>query len=166
MKNIKRHSIGYTLIEVMISVAIIGVIASTAPNLIIQLRRFFQLSNTKLEIQREARSVMNLVTRNLRQAQSSTIVIDQASAAEPYYSRISYTDVNGNYLRFYQEGRNLKLVDVSTRTIASNIRYIAFSLPRTDDMGIVSVSFTLEKGTYESKTKALHMASEKVQVMN
>jgi hypothetical protein len=33
-------------------------------------------------------------------------------------------------------------------------------------MGIISVSITLEKPIFEGRTKALHMASERVQVMN
>jgi hypothetical protein len=33
-------------------------------------------------------------------------------------------------------------------------------------MTIVSVSLTLEKAIYEGKTKALHVATERVRVMN
>jgi hypothetical protein len=46
------------------------------------------------------------------------------------------------------------------------LRYIAFTYARTDDPSILSVSITTEKETYESGTKALQMAIEKVRVMN
>ena len=156
---------GTTLIELMIVVAIVGTIVMVAPNLYKQVRRFFFLNNTRIELQREARSTMQIMTSRIRQAQSTTLVIDQQTG-EPYYSRITFTDVDNNPICFYQSGKNLKLVDVSTRTLTTNLRYLAFALPRSDDFGIVSVSFTLEKSIYEGQTKALHMASEKVRVMN
>jgi prepilin-type N-terminal cleavage/methylation domain-containing protein len=156
---------GTTLIELMIVVAIIGIIVSIGPGMYKQVRRFFFLNNTRVELQREARTAMSIITSRVRQADSSAIVIDQGTA-QPYYSRISFSDIDGNYIRFYQSGKDLMMVDVTTRTLTSNLRYLAFSVPRSDDLSIVSLSFTLEKSIYEGQTKALHMASEKVRVMN
>ncbi|MCG3205475.1 MAG: hypothetical protein KCHDKBKB_02196 [Elusimicrobia bacterium] len=150
----------------MIVVSILGVIVMLAPNLYKQVRRFFFLNSAKVELQREARSVMELVTRRLRQASSTTLVMDQASG-QPYYSRIRFTDIDSNTNVYYQSGKNLVMsVNGSTRTLTSNLRYLAFALPRSDDMNIVSVALTLEKSTYEGQTKALHMASEKVRLIN
>ena len=162
--NRKRQS-ATTLIELMIVVAIMGFIVMLGPRLYLQIRRFFFMSNTRVELQREARSAMIVMTGRLRQAQSSTILIDQ-DTADPPYSRISFTDIDGNGIRFYQDGKNLYMVDTSTRTLTTNLRYIAFALPKSDDLGIVSLSFTLEKSIFEGRTKALHMASEKIRVMN
>lgn len=156
---------GFTLVEVMISIAILGVIFSFTPNMILQIRRFFFLSDAKASLQRDARDVMYVITRRLRQARASSIVIDQLSG-HPYYSRLSFSDVDGNNITYYQQGTNLFMIDGGTRTLTKDLRYIAFSAPRSDDLGIISLSFTLEKGTYEGRTKALHMASEKVRLMN
>ena len=56
-------------------VAIVGIISSTAPQLFIQITRFFQQNQARADIQREARTAFELMGRNLRQAKASTIVI-------------------------------------------------------------------------------------------
>ncbi len=165
VKRTARFRKGYTLVELMIVVAIIGIISSLAPNLYKQVRKFFFLNSVRVELQRDARNVMYIVTRRLRQAQSATMTIDQ-DVNQPYYSRLNFTDINGDAYTYYQSGKSLYMIDGSTRVLAKNLRYLSFALPRSDDLGIVSVSFTLEKAIYEGQTKALHMASERVRVMN
>jgi len=151
----------------MIVVAIMGSLAVIGPNLYKNVRRFFFLSNARLELQRTARTTLSLITRQLHQGVSSSISISRASAGQPYYSQITYSDINSRQIKLYQNGKKLMMVvNSSTKTLTSDLRYLAFALPRSEDMGIVSVSVTLEKSTYEGKTKALHMASERVRVMN
>ena len=150
----------------MIVVTILGIAVMFAPDLFKQVRRFFFMSSARIEIQRDARKSIDLITRRLRQAKSSTIVMDRLTG-QPYYSKLSFQDIDGISTIYYQNGKNLcMVVNGSTTTLSPNLRYLAFALPRSDNMGIVSVSLTLEKTTYESRTKALHMASEKVRVMN
>lgn len=154
------------MVEVMVVTAIIGTIALIAPKLYQQIRRFFFLNNARVELQRDGRDVLGLVTKMVRQAQSSSIDISRAGS-QPPYSKINFTDITGNSISYYQEGRNLKMmVNGSTKTLTQNLRYVSFSLPRSDDMSIISVALTLEKSTFEGRTKFLHMASEKVRVMN
>lgn len=160
-----KKNLGVTLVEMMIVVAIIGVIFTIAPKLYVQVRRFFFMSNARVALQRDSRATMIVITRRLRQATSSTIVIDQATS-QPYYSRISFNDIDGNAIKFYQSGKTLYMIDGGTRALTDCLRYMAFAFPKSDDMGIVSVSFTLEQNIFEGRTKALHMASEKIRVMN
>jgi prepilin-type N-terminal cleavage/methylation domain-containing protein len=161
-----RFHRGVTLTEMMIVVAILGILIKVAPQLYMQVRRFLFLSNTKVEIQREARTAMNMMTEDIRQAYADSIIITQISG-QPYYSRITFSTIDGRNIRYYQSNKDLKFsLGTSTRTISSNLRYMAFAFPKSDDMGIISVALTLEKSIYEGRTKALHMASEKVRVMN
>ncbi len=157
----------YTLIELMMVVGIIGILFAVGAPLLQQVSRFFILSKARLEIQQEARSIMYVVTRNLRQAQSGTITISRAGAAQPFCSKISFTKEQGGLMVFQQNGTDLvQVIGGTQRVIGKDLKYLAFTFPRSDDMTIISVSITLEKAIFEGRTKALHMASEKVRIMN
>jgi Tfp pilus assembly protein FimT len=162
----RRAERGTTMVELLIVVAIMGLISLTVPSFLRNITRFNRLTTARLETQRSARDALNQIMNVLHQAKASTVVISQESGQSPY-SSASFTTVDGRSLKYYQQGNNLYFVsNSSTRTVASGLRYIAFSYPRTDDDGIISVSLTFEKGTYEGGTKTLQMAIEKVRIMN
>lgn len=156
---------GYTLVEVMLTVAIMGIVMMIGPRLLIQTVRFIQLHNAKVEIQRDARVCLDIINRFIRQAKGYTVVIDQAANQAPF-SRISFTTVSGQPVQFYQSGTQLYEVTDSTVAISNNVRYIAFTYPRSDDPSIISVALTMEKSTFEGGNKALELSIEKVRVMN
>ncbi len=162
-----RGRVGFTFIEAMLTVAVLGILATMSAQILLQVNRYFIMSRTRLDLQREARAVMYVVTRGLRQAQSDSILIDRAATSQPFYSRITFTKIQGTTMSFNQSGADLVMtVGTKTQTLSKNVRYLAFSFPRSDQLSIVSVSLTLEGLIYEGRKKALHMASEKVRVMN
>jgi len=161
-----RKNGGLTLMEMVITVAIIGIIAMAAPQVITQATKVFVLGRTKLQLQSEARAAMYVITRELRQAQSNRIVIDQING-QPYYSRISFPKSTGVSVTIAQTGSSLILTEgATTNTLSQNLTFLSFTFPRTDDMTIVSVAITLQQQIYGGAFKALHMASERVRVMN
>ena len=164
---VKRLNHGWTLVEMLIAVAIVGAIATLAPTIITQTTRFFLLHNTKLQLQEEARSIMYLVTRELRQAQSNTIIVNQING-QPYYSQISFQKIgSATTMKFTQNGSKLIVTNgINVTTLTTNLAYLAFTFPKSDDMTIISVSLTLQKLIYGGAFKALHMASERIRVMN
>ena len=158
---------GYTMPEVLVTVAILGILSGMGAGMLLQINRYFIMSRTRLELQREARAIMYVVTRSLRQAQSTSITLDRLSATQPFYSKITFTKVQGTTMTFQQNGGNFEqIVGTKTRILSKNLRYLAFTFPRSDNMEIISVSMTLQQTIYQGRSKALHMASEKVQVMN
>lgn len=170
---VSRRRKGVTLMEMLIVVGIVSTLFAVAAPILLQANRQFIMIRTKLELQQEARGIMYVLTRALRQAQVETIVIGRANTSQPYYSKIQFTTeqssstVVSNSFVFQQEGTVLYQVFGSgKRVLTRNLNYLAFSFPRTDDMSMISVSLTLQKNIYEGRTKALHMASEKVHVMN
>ncbi len=160
---------GYTLTELILVVAILGIVFGLGPGLLIQMTKFFRQNKARIAIQREARDSLDLINRNLRQAQAGTIVIDQVSGESPY-SRITFNrltpDGGTAAMSFYQQGNTLYMVRGGTKAISKNLRYLGFTYPRTDNDTIISVSLTTETGTYESLTKALQLSVEKVRIMN
>ncbi|MCX5797375.1 MAG: prepilin-type N-terminal cleavage/methylation domain-containing protein [Elusimicrobia bacterium] len=162
----RRPRPGFTLVEAMMVVAIMGMIATVAPALLLQANRAFILSRVRTDLQGQARGIMYIITRELRQAQSATITIDQASG-QPYYSRITFTKQQGTTMCFYQQGNRLmQKVGSNIHMLTSCLTYMAFSFPRSDNMGIISVSMTVQQTIYQGQIKALHMASQQVRVMD
>lgn len=161
-----RRQKGFTLVETVITASILCMLALVIVPLLLHSTRFFLLNRTRVELQRDARAALATVTKSLRQAQSSTIVIGQVSG-QPYYSQIAFTDAGGASYVYRQNGTSFQEVrGTTTRTLSDDLRFLNFYFPRSDDMTIVSVSLTLEKAIYEGKTKALHVATERVRVMN
>lgn len=159
-----------SLTEMMVVIAMIGVIFSLGAQIMIQFNRYMNLSKVRINIQRDARVIFSIINRNLRQARVSTITLDRATA-QPPYSRITFTRIDGQIWSFYQNGRRLMMSVTSggtanVRALSEDVGYLAFTPPKSEDLSIISVSLTLEKEIFESRTKALHMASEKVMVMN
>jgi hypothetical protein len=110
--------------------------------------------------------VLGLVNRNLRQAIGNSIVISERSG-QPPYSMITFTKQQGDTMSFYQNNNKLVMTSgTMTKTLSSNLRYVAFSFPMSDDMSIISISLTMEKATFKGKSKAMHLAVEKVRIMN
>lgn len=168
---IKRKRNGFTLTEVLITVAVTGIIFSVGPQMFTQINRFVKISQKRIEIQREARVVLSTINRNLRMATTSSIQIDRFAANQPYCSRIAFQRIDGVKYQFYQQGNRLIMVHTQAgrsarQILTSSLKYMAFVPPRSEDLSMISVSVTLEVQITDAKTKALHMASEKVMVMN
>ncbi len=164
MRRKKRG--GYSLIELMMAVAIIGILATVGPTLLISLQNFFLMTSARYEIQRDGRVMLDTVNRYLRQAVSSTVVIDTPSGQGPY-SRVRFRHVDGRYMEFHQTGSKLiQVIDNATTTVSSNLIYIAFTYPRTDDPSIISVSITMGKSIQLGRRKVLELTIQKVRIMN
>lgn len=157
--------------ELMIVVAIMGIIIISAPKMFTGIYRFIALATARAEIQKNSRGALANMNRDIRQAQASTIVIDSFTG-QPPHSRITfikYTATGGTQsVSYYQKGKQLFMSTggAAGKLAFDNLRYLAFSYPETGDSAILSISVTFEKATYEGGTKALQMAVEKVRIMN
>lgn len=165
---VRKHQRGVTLVEMLLVTAIIGSIVMVGPKIVTNVTKIFILNKAKLELQEQARAIMYVITREIRQAQSSTIRITRQTNSQPFYSYITFRKTGSTTdLTFYQSGSNLIMLTGTKSTILSkNLAYLAFTFPRSDDMTIISVSMTLQQQIYGGAMKALHMASERIRVMN
>lgn len=162
---------GFSLTELMITIAIVGVVMAVGPPLLLNMVRFFRLQIARAEVQRDARTSLDLINRHLRQAAASTVIVKNR-ANQPPYSWITFEITKGDGALLgsygvYQEGNYLYFNNRgSTITLSENLRYLAFTYPKSDNDAIVSISLTFEKATYGGYTKALQLSIEKVRVMN
>ena len=157
---------GVTLIEMMITVAILGIIVAGFTSLLTYFTKFRRLNTARIEIQRDARNSLSWMNKQLRQGKSSTVVIDQASGESPW-SRIYFETIKGKQIYYYQDGNKLyQTINGVTSSMAENLRSIRFTYPSTDDSAIIGISICFEKATYEGGTKALQLSIEKVRIMN
>lgn len=157
---------GYSLTEVLVVVAIVGIISSTGALMLIQLQNYYLMTTARNEIQRDARNSLDIMDRFLRQATSSSIVIDTPSN-QGYFSRISFTTVDGRTMKFYQSGNKLiQVLGTTQSTLSSNLAYIAFCFPETDYPKIVNVSLAMSKNIQQGKKKYLQLSIQDVRIMN
>lgn len=165
MRRLKRRA-GYTLVEVMLVVAILGIVSSVGPLLMTQLQNFFLMTTARNEIERDARSSLDTMNRFIRQAVDGTIVVDNAANGGPY-SRIRFKHIDGRYVEFHQDGSKLvEIVNTDQTIMSKNLAYIAFTFPRTDNPTIVSVSMTMSKSIQLGRRKVLELTIQNVRVMN
>lgn len=157
---------GYSFVEMMMAVAIVGAIAMIGPRLMIQLQNFYLLTTARGEIQRDARASIEVINRFLRQAKYRSIIIDAATGQAPY-SRIRFQHIDGRNFQYRQEGNRLiQAVDGVETVLTRNLVYIAFTFPRSDYPRLVSVSLTMGKKTYLEQIKELELTVQKIRVMN
>lgn len=161
-----RGRAGYTLTEMMMVVAIIGILATVGPTMLTQMQNFFLMTSARYEIQRDARTTLDTVNRYMRQAVASTVVMDTPAGQGPY-SRIRFRHVDGRYMEFRQNGSQLiQVIDTAQSVVSKNLVYIAFTYPHTDDISIVSVSITMGKSIQLGRRKVLELTIQKIRVMN
>ena len=168
-----KKSKGVTLTELMIAVAIMGILVSIVGTFLVNGLKFYRLTRAKGEIQRDARTNVDLINKSLRQGRASTITISRYDNTHPPCSKIEFTTIAGVRMRFYQYKNNFYMGRYDSTVpmwrdnkLATNLRNIFFSYPRLDDDSIISVSVCFERATYEGASKALQLSVEKVRIMN
>ncbi|HBB66905.1 MAG: hypothetical protein A2X28_04790 [Elusimicrobia bacterium GWA2_56_46] len=157
---------GYTLVEVMMTVAILGVVGGMAVPLLMQMTNFWRQTTARNAIQRDVRGSLDIINRFARQAKSSTVVID-AEPGQPPASRVTFTSVQGPVVSFYQSGNKLYMsMSGKVTMLTENLAYISFIYPRSDDITLLSVAITAQSATYRGGKKALQLSIQKVRIMN
>jgi prepilin-type N-terminal cleavage/methylation domain-containing protein len=164
----RKTNFGMTLVEMMMTVAIIGVVSAVLSTMLLQGVRMFRLNSAQGEVQRDARRILDLIGRNLRQADAYSVYIDRNSLSDPPFSLISFTHINGDDIEYYQDGTNFMQTINGGNAVkfGENIRNLFFITVEGGDDTVVSIGLCVESESYEGRTRALKLSIEKVRIMN
>lgn len=100
---------GFTLVELMIVIAIMGLMAGMVSKLYTHGLRFWMDGYTAFTLQTKVRSARNFLAMNARNASVATVVLTRDTATESPFSKLTFMDVYGNLQSFYQSGNDFKV---------------------------------------------------------
>lgn len=156
---------GYTLLEIMLAVAILGLVTALTPRLLTTTQQFFSQVFARADVQRDLRVSVDQMKHAIRQASAASISVAQDSGELPL-SKITFSMPDGTPVTFELKSRRLlRTVGARTAVLARNVEFLAFTFPQTDDNTVLSIAMTVKKKTYTGST-ALHASVANVRVMN
>jgi len=167
-----RDKKGITLVELMITITIVGIIGLGVGTLFTKGMQLWQMNKAKAEIERDVRTALDLIIQNIRQAEDSTIVIDRYDANQPPYSRITFTSVKGGTISYYQKGTELfQNTAAGDYRLMENLRNVTFTyedteLPDEGEVSVINCSVCAETHVWAARTKVFQLNAEKIRVMN
>lgn len=164
--KIQKCHKGFSLIELIISLAIIGLVGLLVSQFFLTGIKLYSITSANIETQRDARVILDVIIKYLRQATSESIELTN-KAAQPPYSYISFTTIAGKSFQFYQVGNKLYLAcDGSTRVLSQNLYSLTFAFSQFTDLSNVYISLSTKKKTYSGQSSVIQLTEEKVRIMN
>lgn len=116
MKNISRE--GFTLIEYIIVILVVGVIAAVLGALIIQGVRAFDSIAAREALMTEAEAAAEKMSREIRNAGSPADIVEATS------NTFDFMDIYGNGIKYSPEG---KMLERNGRILAPHLKSLEFS---------------------------------------
>lgn len=160
---------GVTLVELIIVVALVGIVLGVTQTYFLKGFDFLNINQARLETQRDARTCINMIRTELQKASATSIIIDRENSSQPPWSLLEFVNMDNERIRFYQSGTDLymnNITDGNLKLIAENVRQATFSYPRFQDWEVISISICLEKEPKYDKKISFIMSAEKVRIMN
>ena len=121
---------GFTLIELMVVVALLGILGYGIMKFFTNTYRIWWQSSQQIDVQQKARAAMDEMTRFIRQASPVTgIAVSQQTGEDPN-TMITFTRIDGRQISYYKSGDSLKRVvgGATTDVIPENLVSIYFIL--------------------------------------
>ena len=147
-----RRERGFTLIEILVAMAIGGLLVPVVVSGIFTITRGTQQLNTSLVIMQDIDGASAWINRDLSQALTTDLAAEPAPAVN--HMRVDWTDLTGwategsedHYAEYTLSGTDLvRDFDGTTQIVARRISDIAFS--RVDNFITVAISSTLRETT-------------------
>ena len=153
---------GFTLTELMIAIAILGIASTYVSTIFIKGYQLWKRNFDDLILQQTTRLAMSQITRAVREASPGTVKIS-TPAGMPRFSRIDFTDGRGQTWSFCQvlkgkeRGKNVYTVKSLltytsgtsvTQYMADYVESLSFVYPSFQDVGLIDVGLTMKKTPY------------------
>jgi prepilin-type N-terminal cleavage/methylation domain-containing protein len=104
IRNKKGHQAGFTLVELVITIVLVGILAGLAALIILQGVRAYADEQSRSDLHYQARLAMERMAREIRLIRSCGDITPPAS--NPAAS-ITFTDISGTSVNFALAGNNL-----------------------------------------------------------
>jgi prepilin-type N-terminal cleavage/methylation domain-containing protein len=184
LQNVQRNDDGFTLIEGLIALGIIGFIMAMITFLLSVGTTAWAKQNARLKMETQAMSVIQILTYGLRQSNPSTITITNLSG-ETNNSLIKYTTYgssnpvsiylqtttlsNGTKKRqilFAEPLGNTTTPTYSPRVMADNVVQLYFTFPKITDTSRVLVNYAAETYPLKNKSAVMYQTQETIYARN
>ena len=178
---------GYTLMEMMMAVALISIVALTVSKIFSVTMKYAHSTSQRQQIQSDADSAMNTIVHALQQAKGSSVVIcacqtfactntnfgrgactkdhpgtTDTSILVPPNSRVDYTDIKGNSDAIYWTNYQVYMQIGSAgapKLLANNVTGLMFSGDWQDPTHI-GVTLRLDAGVSSSDKQSVLLANQ------
>jgi prepilin-type N-terminal cleavage/methylation domain-containing protein len=136
----RRQEHGFTLIEIIVTIVIVGIIAYIFLNFFSLGTGSYTLIETRSDVLQDERIVLDRMVREIRQAASTITITSATDISFPYDD--NNDGINETY-RYYLSGSNLRrtINGASDTLILDNVTSLTFS----GDANRVTITFTVSR---------------------
>lgn len=148
---------GFTLVEIVITIVLIGILSGVAAMIIMQGVRAYSDEQSRSDVHYQARLAVERMAREIRQIRSRTDISTWTD------TNMRFTDASGNVVGFEHVGSNINRWDGATDTVlASGITpfdYNYFQQDGTTPAGAVAniwfveITFTSQQGSESAQMR-------------
>jgi len=133
---------GFTLIELAIVIALLGILGYGIVTFFTNTYRTWWQTSQQIDAQQKARVAMDEMSRFIRQASPVTALVVGEQAGEDPDTMITFTHIDGRQFQYYQSGDSLIRVvnGITTNLVPEDLASIYFIVDSTSSPTQVDIS--------------------------
>jgi prepilin-type N-terminal cleavage/methylation domain-containing protein len=175
MNSIGRNTNGFTLVEVMLAVALGTLVVLMATGSLSKAITYFHSSSVQGSMEADARDAMATMTHLLQQGKASSTIISTPDVTSPPFSKIQFvsaSDPTTHYSFFYSNGsvqmqttNTTTNVSTNPKTIANHVTTLSF-MGDTQDPASLLVTLRLDQQIDGRRSDSVLLANQAVHMVS